>query len=188
MMGKSEELNRVVSVVREMLKRPALIDAIMNRDGDITRDSLRAAAAALTGNSSPSEFSQDPFHAQDNDCVVRGLQKLFEQLRDPTKDRTFLFESYQYLSIETLMKVVQDPYEVDREGAPVLELSTGMPKPKYSELCVYTVKNIIERPGLLSSLERVNGPRLFGPPHYEGYLSNKSLELWRERYRARKAR
>ncbi|BDB18831.1 hypothetical protein cym2001_21960 [Pseudomonas sp. CYM-20-01] len=187
MMGQSDELNRVINVVRELLKRPSLIDAIMNRDGYITRDSLMAAAA-LPGNSSPSEFSQDPFHAQDNDCVVQALKNLFEQLRDPTKDRTFLFEPYQYLAIETLMKVMQDPYDVDHDGVPMLESSTGMPKPKYSELCVYTAKNIIERPGLLLSLERVNSPRLFGPPHHAGYLSNKSLDLWRERYKGRKAR
>jgi hypothetical protein len=49
-------------------------------------------------------------------------------------------------------------------------------------------KNIIERPGLLRSLERANHTRLFGWPRYEGWLSNKSLERWLEQYKAHKAR
>ena len=187
-MGQSEELDRAILVVREMLKRPRLSDAILSRDGDITRDSLNAAASALPGNSSPSVFSQDPFHAQGNAQVVQALQGQFEQLRDKTRDRTFLFEQHQYLEIAKLKVVMQDPYDVDRQGAPVLDPATGMPRPKYSELCVYTAKNILERPGLLPSLERANGMRLFGPSHKQGWLSNKSLDRWLEQDEARKAR
>lgn len=185
--GDSEELDRMIHVARQIIQRPRLNDAIMSSDGDITRDSLRAAAA-LQGNSSPSVFSQDPLHAQGNAQVVQALQGQFEQLRDKSKDRTFLFEHHQYVEIATLKVVMQDPYDVDRQGAPVLEPSTGMPRPKYSELCVYTAKNILERPGLLRSLERANGTRLFGPPHHQGWLSNKSLDRWLEQDEARKAR
>lgn len=186
--GESEALDRTVAVVREILKRPRLSDAILSRDGDITRDSLAAAAQALQGNSSPSLFSQDPFHAHGNAQVVQALQGQFEQLRDKTRDRTFLFEHHQYLEIATLKAVMQDPYDVDQLGAPVLEPSTGMPRPKYSELCVYTAKNILERPGLLPALARASGARLFGPPHKEGWLSNKSLDRWLEQDEAHKAR
>ncbi|MFJ2681074.1 MULTISPECIES: type III secretion protein [Pseudomonas] len=186
--GQHEELDRTIQVVSEILKRPRLNDAILSRDGDITRDSLRAAAQTLQGNSSPSVFSQDPFHAQSNTQVVQALQGHFEQLRDKSQDRTFLFEQHQYVEIATLKAVMQDPYAVDPQGIPVLDPSTGMPRPKYSELCVYTAKNILERPGLLPSLERANGTRLFGPPQKEGWLSNKSLDRWLEQDEARKAR
>lgn len=185
--GESEELDRMIHVARQIIERPRLNDAILSSDGDITRDSVRAAAA-LQGNSSAGVFSQDPLHALGNARVVQALQGQFEQLRDKSKDRTFLFEQHQYVEVATLKRVMQDPYDVDREGVPVLEPSTGMPRPKYSELCVYTAKNILERPGLLRSLERANGTRLFGPPHREGWLSNKSLDRWLEQDEARKAR
>ncbi|AZE60394.1 MULTISPECIES: type III secretion protein [Pseudomonas] len=186
--GKNEELDAAIQVVREILERPRLSDTIFSRDGDITRDSLRAAARALQGNSSPSVFSQDPFHAQGNAEVVEALQAQFEHLRDKTKDRTFLFEQHQYVDIAKLKAVMQDPYEVDQQGNPVLDPSTGMPRSKYSELCVYTAKNIVERPGLLPALEHANTPRLFGPPHVEGHLCDKNLERWQEQQKARKAR
>ncbi|MGA9702529.1 type III secretion protein [Pseudomonas sp.] len=186
--GENDPLDRAILVVREILQRPQLIDAILSRDGDITRDSLASAARVLQGNSSPSLFSQDPFHGQGDAKVIQALQDpCFEELRDKTKDRTFLFEPHKYLAIATLKAVMQDPYEVDQHGAPVLEPSTGMPKHKYSELCVYTAKNILERPGLLAALERANGARLFGPQHKEGWLSNKSLDRWLEQDEARKA-
>lgn len=186
--GETEELDSAIQVVREILKRPRLSDAIFSRDGDITRDSLSAAAQALQGNSSPSVFSQDPFHAQGNAQVVQALQHQFADLRDKDMDRTFLFEQHQYVEIAKLKAVMQDPYDADQHGIAVLDTTTGMPRSKYSELCVYMAKNIIERPGLLPSLARANGARLFGPPHKEGWLSNKSLERWREQDDARKAR
>ncbi|UII73406.1 type III secretion effector protein [Pseudomonas sp. HN11] len=186
--GQNEEFDKTIKIVSEIIGRPPLRDAIISRYGDITRDSLKAAASALLGNSSSSEFSQDPFHAQGNARVVQALQGQFEQLRDKTKDRTFLFEQHQYVKIDTLKAVMQDPYDVDQHGAPVLEPFTGMPKSKYSELCVYTARNILERPGLLPSLVQANGARLFGPPHHEGCLSNKSLDRWLEQDHARKAR
>ena len=182
--GENEELDRAIQAVREILKRPRLCDACLSPDGDITRDSLEAIAKARSGNSSPSVFSQDPFHAQGNAQVVEALQGLFDHLRDPTQDRTFLFEQYRYVEIDKLRAVMQDPYEVDQQGAPVLDPSTGMPKPMYSERCVYVAKNIFERPGLLPSLLRANESRLFGPPHKEGWLSNKSLERLQEQYKA----
>lgn len=187
-LGETEALDGAIQVVREILKRPRLSDTIFSRDGDITRDSLSTAAQALHGNSSASVFSQDPFHSQGNAQVVQALQSQFEHLRDKTMDRTFLFEQHQYVEIAKLKAVMQDPYEVDQQGSTVLDPSTGMPRPQYSEWCVYTAKNVIERPGLLPSLERANGTRLFGPTYKEGWLSNKSLERWREQDDARKAR
>ncbi|WLH70343.1 type III secretion protein [Pseudomonas sp. FP2309] len=186
--GESEERDRAIQVVGEILKRPRLSDAILSRDGYITRDSLRGAAQALQGNSSPGVFSQDPFHVKSNAHVVQALQGQFEQLRDRTQDRTYLFEQHQYVEIATLKTVMQDPYAVDQQGVPVLDPFTGMPRPRYSEFCVYTAKNIVERPGLLSALERANATRLFGPFQKDGWLSNKSLERWLEQDEAYKAR
>lgn len=186
--GENEALDQAIQVVREILKRPRLTDAIFSRDGDITRDSLRAAAEALPGNSSPSVFSQDPFHAQSNAQVVQALVGLLDQLSDKTQARTFLFELHRYVAISTLEAVMQDPYAIDTEGAPVLDPATGMPRPQYDEFSVYTAKNILERPGLLPSLERANSPWLFGPPQKKGWLSKKNLELWLEQDKARKLR
>lgn len=180
--------DRIILVVREILKRPLLNDAIIDFEGFITRDSLRSAAALLQGNSSPNAFSQDPFHGQSNASVVQALQGHFKQLRDTRRDRAGFFDAWEYVEIALLKVVMNDPDDTDTQGMPRLEPATGLPRKKYSEHCVYTAKNIIERPGLLRSLERANNTRLFGRPRHEGWLSNKSLERWLEQYKMHKAR
>lgn len=180
--------DRIILVVREILKRPLLNDAIIDFEGFITRDSLRAAAALLRGNSSPGVFSQDPFHGQCNARVVEALQGHFKQLRDTTRDRAGFFETLEYVEISVLRAVMDDPDAIDPAGMPILEPATGLPRKKYSEHCVYTAKNIIERPGLLRSLERANNSRLLGRPRHQGWLSNKSLKRWLEQYKMHKAR
>ncbi len=163
--GQHEELDRTIQVVSEILKRPRLNDAILSRDGDIIRDSLRAAAQALQGNSSPSVFSQDPFHAQSNTQVVQALQGHFEQLRDKSQDRTFLFEQHQYVEIATLKAVMQDPYAVDPQGIASAGSVHRHAQAQVQRALRLHRKEHSERPGLLPSLERANGTRLFGPPH-----------------------
>ncbi|TFY86482.1 type III secretion effector protein [Pseudomonas kairouanensis] len=180
--------DRIILVVREILKRPLLNDTIIDFEGFITRDSLRAAAAALPGNSSPSAFSQDPFHGQCNAKVVQALQGHFKLLRDASRDRVGFFETLEYVEIAGLRTVMSDPDETDANGTPIVEPTTGLPRKQYSEHCVYTIKNIIERPGLLRSLERANNARLFGRPRHEGWLSNKSLERWLQQYNLHRAR
>ncbi|MGB3127609.1 MAG: type III secretion effector protein, partial [Pseudomonas sp.] len=162
--------DRVILVVREILKRPLLNDTIIDNEGYITRDSLSLAAATLRRNSSPCTFSQDPFHGQGNAQVVQALQGHFKQLRDKPKDRPGFFETHEYLEIALLKAVMNDPDDIDSRGLPILEPTTGLPRKKYSEHCVYTAKNIIERPGLLRSLERANYTRLFNRSRHEGWL------------------
>ncbi|MGE1156262.1 type III secretion effector protein [Pseudomonas kitaguniensis] len=180
--------DRMILVVREILSRPLLNDAIIDSEGYITRDSLNTAALALRGNSSPAAFSQDPFHGQGNAEVVQALQGYFKQLRDKPKDRTVFFEALEYVDIALLKAVMNDPDDIDSSGVPVLEPTTGLPSKKYSEHCVYTARNIIERPGLLRSLERANTLRLFGRPKHGGWLCNRSLARWLEQHAAHKAR
>lgn len=187
-LGENDTLDAAILAAREINNRPPLRDAILSGDGDITRDSLNAATQALQGNSSPSAFSQDPFHAKDNAHVVKAFQGLFEQLRDPTKDRTFFFEKHQYVEIAGLRTLMSDPDAVDSDGRPVLDPTTGLPGKQYSELSVYAAKNILERPGLSRALERASGMRMFGPAHQEGWVSNKGLERWLEQDRLHKAR
>ena len=186
-MGESDKLDHAILAAREIIQRPPLRDAILSSDGDITRDSLAVAVSVLQGNSSPGAFSQDPFHGQDNAQVVKALQALFEQLRDQTKDRTFFFDKHQYVEIAALRALMGDPDAVGPYGQPVLDPATGLPGKQYSELSVYTAKNILERPGLLRSLERASGTRIFGPAHQEGWISNKGLERWLEQDKAHKA-
>lgn len=180
--------DRVILLVREILKRPLLNDTIIDSEGYITRDSLNAAAATLQRNSSPGTFSQDPFHGQGNARVVQALQGYFKPLRDTLKDRPGFFETHEYLEIALLKAVMEDPNDADLQGVPILEPATGLPRKKYTEHCVYTAKNIIERPGLLRSLERAGHLRLFGRPRHEGWLCNRSLVRWLEQYESYKAR
>ncbi|WP_448652107.1 type III secretion effector protein [Pseudomonas fluorescens] len=180
--------DRIILVAREILNRPLLNDSIIDVEGYITRDSLGAAASALRGNSSPSAFSQDPFHGLGNADVVQALQGYFKQLRDKPKDRTVFFEAHEYVDIALLKAVMNDPDATDSQGAPILDPATGLPRKQYSEHCVYTAKNIIERPGLLRALERSNNARLFGRPKHEGWLCNRSLERWLEQHQTHKAR
>ena len=185
--GDSDRLDCAILAAREILNRPPLQDAILSSDGEITRDSLAAAVTAVQGNSSPGAFSQDPFHGQENAQVVKALQGLFEPLRDQTKDRTFFFDKHQYVEIAALRALMGDPDVVGPQGQPVLDPATGLPAKQYSELSVYMAKNIVERPGLLRSLERASGTRMFGPAHHEGWISNKGLERWLEQDKAHKA-
>ena len=187
-MGDNDKLDGVILAAREINNRPPLRDAILSIDGDITRDSLAAAVTASQGNSSPSAFSQDPFHGQDNAHVVTAFQGLFEQLRDQTKDRTFFFDKHQYVEVAGLRVLMRDPDAVGPDGQPVLDPATGLPGKQYSELSVYTAKNILERPGLSRSLERASGTRMFGPAHQAGWISNKGLERWLEQDKMHKAR
>ncbi|KAF2406844.1 type III secretion effector protein [Pseudomonas antarctica] len=180
--------DRIILVAREILNRPLLNDSIIDGDGYITRDSLGAAASALRGNSSRGAFSQDPFHGQGNAEVVQALQGYFKQLRDKPKDRTVFFEALEYVDIALLKTVMNDPDATDSQGMLMLEPATGLPRKKYSEHCVYTAKNIIERPGLLRSLERASNTRLFGRPKHDGWLCSRSLERWLELHEAHKAR
>ena len=184
-------MNRPVEFkTRPQLALESYLDALLQ---DATAEELPEPILVLEPAVEPEspldEFQQAVMEEQARDAqVVEALQSQFPLLRDKAMDRTYLFEPHQYVEIARLREVMQDPHEVDQQGAPVLDASTGMPQSKYSELCVYTAKNIIERPGLLPSLERANGTRLFGPPHKEGWLSNKSLERWHEQDAARKAR
>jgi hypothetical protein len=187
-LGQSDKLDAAILAAREINNRPPLRDAILSADGDITRDSLRAAAQALQGNSSPNTFSQDPFHGQDNAHVVKALQGLFEQLRDPTKDRTFFFEKHHYVEIAGLRTLMGDPDAVDAQARPILDPSTGLPGKQYSEFCVYTAKNILERPGLVRSLESASGTPMFGLAHQKGCISNVGLERWLAQDKVHKAR
>ena len=181
--------DRLILVVREILRRAPLRDAIMDSEGYITRDSLSAAAAStLSRNSSVGTFSHDPFHGQGNAEVVQALRVYFKQLRDQSRDRPGFFETVEYLEIAHLQFVMGDPDDLDPQGSPILDPSTGLPRKKYTEHCVYTAKNVLERPGLLRSLERANQARLFGRPKHEGWLCNRNLERWLEQYEMYKAR
>ncbi|KRP46062.1 hypothetical protein [Pseudomonas poae] len=186
--GDCEKRNRLIQIVGEILKRPRLVDAISMPDGYITRDSLRAAASVMQGSSSPSLFSLDTFHGKGNHEVVLSFKEEFAGLRDPTKDLKFLFWELQYVEIAKLRDVMRDPYKLDNNGKPVAEPSTGMLMPEYSERCVYTAINLVNRPGLLSSLRLANSMQLLGRFCPPGYLGNLCLDLWLEQDVARKAR
>jgi hypothetical protein len=55
----------------------------------------------------------------------------------------------------------------------------------YSEQLVYMSKNLVDRPRLLSSLERIHSGwrRIYGSHYQKGWLSNKDLDGWLENTR-----
>lgn len=63
----------------------------------------------------------------------------------------------------------------------------GVRKKKYDEQQVYMAKNLVDRPGLLRSLENTadSGRRIFGSHHQAGWLSNKTLDRWLELQKAK---
>ncbi|QJI28399.1 type III secretion effector protein [Pseudomonas sp. ADAK18] len=179
-MGPSQELNNSILLAKALIRRPRLIDAILDEDGFITRQSLLRAAKRLFGNSDPDTFSPDPFHAKTNVELVQAFQAMFEAFRDKSQDRTVFFEKIGYVKIERLVAISKDPNEIDTRGDVVLDLVTGLPRKKYDEQHVYMSKNLVYRPGLLRSLESIqaSGRRMFGSHYQRGWLSNKDVECW----------
>lgn len=180
-LGQSEVQDKSILLVRAILRRPRLLDAIIDEQGCVTYRSLTDAAQKLFGNSDTGAFSHDPFHTSSNVQLVQAFKAMFDELRDSLQDRHFFFEKHRYVKIEKLVAISQDPNDIDSNGLPVLDRATGLPCKKYSERHVYLAKNLLERPGLLHALDSARG--LFGHHHQEGWLNNKSLDRWLEQDR-----
>lgn len=181
-MTDTPALNNAILLARALLQRPRLIDAILDEEGFITRESLSKAVQGVFGNSDPDAFSSDPFHAKTNVELVQVFRAVFDELRDRSRDRMGFFEQVGYVEIQRLVSISRDPDETDKEGAVIRDPATGLPKKMYSEQLVYMSKNLVGRPRLLSSLERIQSGwrRLYGGPYQKGWLSNKDLDNWLE--------
>lgn len=187
--GESEQQDHAIQLANTIINRPRLMETILDRDGCITRQSLLEASRVLFGNSDPVAFSHDPFQAKTNAEVVQAFKNLFDTLRDTAQDRTVFFEKYGYVNVERLVAISRDPDQKDHKGNLVRDQATGLAQKQYSEEWVYLTKNLVERPGLLRSLENAsaNASGIFGS-HKAGWLSNKSLDRWLENDKAQKAR
>ena len=185
--GASREADSAILLAKAIIQRPRLIDAILDQDGYITRESLAQAENVVFGNSDPSAFSPDPFHTKNNADLVRLFKEMFTELRVRSRDRMGFFEQICYVNIEVLAMMSKDPDELDSHGQVVLDPATGLPKKKYDEQQVYMAKNLVDRPGLLRSLENTadSGRRIFGSHHQAGWLSNKTLDRWLELQKAK---
>ncbi len=181
-MTDTPALNNAILLARALVLRPRLIDAILDEKGFITRQSLSRAVEGVFGNSDPNAFSSDPFHAKTNVELVQAFRAAFDELRDRSRDRTSFFESVGYVQIERLVSISRDPDEMDKEGVVIRDPATGLPKKMYSEQLVYMSKNLVDRPRLLSSLERIHSGwrRIYGSHYQKGWLSNKDLDGWLE--------
>lgn len=188
-LGESERQDHTIQLAKALVKRPRLRDAVLDRDGCMTRERLEQASHTLMGNSDPAAFSPDPFHASSNAGVVQALRSRFDDLRDPSQDRAVLFEKYRYVAVDRLRSMSLDPDETDSRGESVLDHATGLPRKRYDEEHVYMAKNLVERrdllPGLISASAHGSGLFL---SHKDGYLSNKGLDRWLEQDKAQKAR
>ncbi|MBT9300256.1 MULTISPECIES: type III secretion effector protein [Pseudomonas] len=181
-MTDTPALNNAILLARALVLRPRLIDAILDEKGFITRQSLSRAVEGVFGNSDPNAFSSDPFHAKTNVELVQAFRAAFDELRDRSRDRTSFFESVGYVQIERLVSISRDPDEMDKEGVVIRDPATGLPKKMYSEQLVYMSKNLVDRPRLLNSLERIHSGwrRIYGSHYQKGWLSNKDLDGWLE--------
>jgi hypothetical protein len=179
---KSSVSERTIMLAREILNRPRLNEAILVDGGKITPESLANASDLVIGNTNPNTQSVDPFHSKTNAQVVQAFRGMFDQLRDKSEDYTFLFEKHRYVKTDTLIEMSKDPDETDKNGNVVRDPATGFPKKKYSEQQVYVAKNIVERPGLLASLDsnKANGTNIFGSHNSDGWLKNYSIDRWLE--------
>lgn len=110
-LGASREADSAILLAKAIIQRPRLIDAILDQDGYITRESLAQAENVVFGNSDPSAFSPDPFHTKNNADLVRLFKEMFTELRDRSRDRMGFFEQICYVNIEVLAMMSKDPDE-----------------------------------------------------------------------------
>lgn len=180
--GESKVPERTIMLAREILNRPRLGESIVGKGNEITPDSLEKAASLMIGNTNPNTQSADPYHAKTDAQVVQAFRGMFDDLRDTSEDRTFFFEKHRYVKKETIIEMSKDPDETDKNGQVVRDMATGFPKKKYSEQQVYMAKNLVERPGLLASLDstKANGTNIFGSHNDDGWLKNYSIDRWLE--------
>jgi len=178
--SSSKVSERTIMLVREILNRPRLNESIMAKGGVITHDSLGKAADLQIGNTNPNTQSADPFRAKTDAQVVQIFKGMFDDLRDKSEDRTFFFEKHRYVKKETIVEMSKDPNQTGNDGEPLRDARTGFPLKKYSEQQVYLAKNLMERPGLMASLDssKANGHKIFGGNNNEGWLKNHSLDRW----------
>jgi len=174
---------RTIMLANEIINRPRLNDAILGKGGKITPSSLSKAASTLLGNTNPNNTkSADPFHAKTDAQVVEAFRGMFDELRDRSEDRSFFFEKHRYVKTDKIIEMSKDPNLTDEKGALVRDPDTGFAMKKYSPPQVYMAKNLVERPGLLASLDsnKANGTSIFGSHNSDGWLKNYSLDRWLE--------
>ena len=181
-MTETPVFNNAILLAKALLQRPRLIDAILDEEGFITRESLSKAVQGMFGNSDPNAFSSDPFHAKTNVELVQAFRVAFDELRDRSRDRTGFFEQVGYVEIARLVSISRDPDETDKDGAVIRDPATGLPKKMYSEQLVYMSKNLVDRPRLLNSLARIHSGwrRIYGSRYQKEWLSSKDLDGWLE--------
>lgn len=180
--NKSTVSERTIMLAREILNRPRLNEAILAKGGHITPASLAKAADLMVGNTNPNTHSVDPYHAKTDAQLVQAFRGMFDELRDKSEDYTFFFEKHRYVKTDKLIEMSKDPDEITKNGEVVRDPATGFPKKKYSEQQVYLAKNLVERPGLLASLDsnKANGTNIFGSHNADGWLKNYSIDRWLE--------
>ncbi|WP_339499296.1 hypothetical protein [Pseudomonas canadensis] len=188
--SSSKVSERTIMLAREILNRPRLNDAIIAKGGEITHDSLTKAGDAQIGNTNPNTQSADPFHAKTDAQVVQAFKGMFDDFRDKSEDRTFFFEKHRYVKKDTIIEISKDPNQTDKKGEPLRDVRTGFPLKKYSEQQVYLAKNLMERPGLIASLDshKANGYNIFGSHNDDGWLKNYSIDRWLENDKAEKGK
>lgn len=182
--GSSKVSERTIMLALEILNRPRLNEAIIAKGGEITHESLADAAGSQIGNTNPNTQSADPFHAKSDADVVKEFRGMFDDLRDKSVDYEPFFgaQKHRYVKKDTIIEISKDPNQLGNNGEPLRDVRTGFPLKKYSEKQVYLAKNLLERPGLMASLDscKANGYCIFGSRNDDGWLKNYSIDRWLE--------
>lgn len=188
--GESKVYDRTIMLAREILNRPRLEEAIVGKGGEITLDSLAKVGSLIIGNTNPNTQSPNPFHAKTNAQVVEAFLGMFDDLRDTSEDRTFFFEKHRYVNKDKIIEMSRNPDETDKNGQVVRDPTTLLPKKKYSAHQVAVGINLVERPGLLASLDstKANGTNIFGSHNADDWLKNYSIERWLKNDKEEKGR
>lgn len=164
-----------IKLVQEIINRPRLNEAMLVKGGYITPDSLSKAADLLPGNTSPFTYNLNPFYVETDAQVVEAFKDML--------DNVLFANKHRYVTTDMLIEMSKDPDEKNEAGQVVLDAANnGFPKKKYSMQQVYLARSLIERPGLLASLEsnKANGTRIFGSHNHDGCLKSSSIERWLE--------
>lgn len=182
--SSSKVAGRIIMLVREILKRSRLKDSITEKGGEINNNSLSRAAEMKIGNTHPNTHSADPFHAKTDAQVVLAFRTQFNVWRDKSEDfnRFLGVGKPRYVKKDTIIEISKDPNVTGSNGEVVRDPRTGFPLKKYTEQEVYLAKNLMERSGLLDSLEgyQASGYSLFGSRNDGGWLKSHSLDRWLE--------
>ena len=171
-LGQAQALDRIFTEHQCMLKVKTLgIRAIQAL--------IQTGTGQVIGGAGVAQFQHALGIHQGGQVVVVGQVQLAQIARQPLQDRAW-FGGVQVVGLQFEIGPVLASQQVAAIVGVQPAAATGIERKKYDEQQVYMAKNIVDRPGLLRSLENADGSgrRMFGSHHQAGWLSSKTLDRW----------